>query len=109
MKIVHKISKYRETIQYMVTSRQMYAFSIRKPVPPNLAMTSRKRFRNEQLNAKDIVHDVNKYSPEMIVMSNRWKSHVRRKVRKEVEDDYRRIYRTGYGETEIWLKNTISR
>jgi hypothetical protein len=106
---VDQISRYRDAIQFMVTSRQMYAFSIRKPVPPNLAMTSRKRFRNEQLSAKDIVHDVDKYSPEMIVMSNRWKNRVRRKVRKEVEDDYRRIYRTGYGETEIWLKKSISR
>ena len=106
--ILKHIDQYKDKIKYIVTSRQILAFSAEKPVPPDLSVTSIKRFNNKHLSASRIYKDIEEYHAEMVILSHRWKKPVRRALREKLRSEYRRIYRTSYNDTDIWVLKTLT-
>lgn len=109
LEIQHEINRYQKDIHYVIASKQIHAFYLSKPVPPNLAVTSRKRFINKFLSFEDIASDIKKYSPEMIIITRRWKKDIRRAIREEIKAEYRLEYRNDYHKTELWVLKSIKK
>ena len=98
------IDAYRPQIRFMVTARQMYAFRAMRPVPPDLAVTSIKRFGAGMLTAEQIIEDIRVYEPEMVVLCDRWPPKVRRAVRAAIIDTYALVYENRENrKTQIWV------
>ena len=107
-KVQAVIERYQSDINFVVTARQMYAFRVKRPTPPNLAVTSFKRFKAGMMSGTDIVNDIDAYQPELVVLSKRWSKKVRKEVRKKIEPSYERVYRNRkYFKTEIWVQKHL--
>ncbi|MBN2717821.1 MAG: hypothetical protein JXX14_18375 [Deltaproteobacteria bacterium] len=106
--IMDVINSYKKDVKYMVTGRPQYAFRARIPVPPNLAITSIKRFNSKELRASDILRDIKEYNVELVIVSARWKKNIRKKIRRELRSKYDCVYRTAYRDTDIWVKKEIA-
>lgn len=104
LQIVEKLRPYAKEGDFWLASRPMFAFHFGHPVPPNLAVTSWKRFRTGLLSAKTIRDDVRRFRPAVIVLSNRWPSSVRRRVRDEIKKTYRKAESFSHQDTEIWVR-----
>lgn len=87
-----ELAPYRGKTKFMLTSRQMYAFRMGMEVPPNLAVTSVKRFRTGLLNSNTIVESLEKYQPGLVILTTRWSKPVRTKVKRALDDKYVRIF-----------------
>ncbi len=105
------IERYLPDIRYMVSARQIFAFRVKRPVPPNLAVTSTKRFRAQLLTTDDIMDDIRGYRPEVILLSDQWKESITAALRKGINDEYELVFRDpGNKNLEIWvLKGHIKR
>ncbi len=108
-KVQEAIEPYRDRIRYMVTARQIYAFRAGVPVPPNLGVTSYKRFKTGLLKTSDIVSDVRKYRPELVVLSSRWSGGTRRAVQREMNGKYERVYRDKkHQSVEVYVRRDVA-
>jgi 4-amino-4-deoxy-L-arabinose transferase-like glycosyltransferase len=76
----------------MVTSRQIYAFNLGLEVPPELAVTSSKRFRSGQLSASVVRSLIRKRRPEVVVIDDRWRKATRESVLEALERDYELVF-----------------
>lgn len=76
----------------MVTSRQIYAFRLGLEVPPELAVTSSKRFRSGQLSAKKVSALIEKQKPDVVVIDRRWAQPIREAVSERLSGDYELVF-----------------
>ncbi len=107
-RVLAALEPYRGKITSMVTARQMYAYRLGAPVPPNLAVTSYKRIQTGLLRASDIAREVKTSRPEVLVLSKRWGSSIRREVRRAAQGKYQVVYRDGKnGDTEVFVRNDV--
>ena len=60
--------EYASRTNWVVTDMPLYAFLIRKPVPPNLATFSEKRLNTGSLTEEEILDTVKKYKPEQVLL-----------------------------------------
>jgi len=67
-KILRKIHQYSSQTNWMVTDMPMYAFRANILVPPNLAVTSWKRFASGELTETEIIATVQEYKPEQVLI-----------------------------------------
>lgn len=88
----------------IVTARQIYAFRAHVAVPPLLAVTSRKRYRAKQLSHENIIREIYKYKPKLVILTNRWPGSMRRKVRRRLVDYHRVLRDPKNGSLEIYLR-----
>lgn len=103
-KIYAKFKEQAEDAKLVVASRPLFAFRAGIPVPPELAVTSWKRFRSGQLNQKQVIREIQKSSPEVLLLSTRWPATVRAAVRKELSKTHKRTARFDHQGIELWVK-----
>lgn len=60
--------EYASQTNWVVTDMPLYAFLIRKPVPPNLATFSEKRLNTGSLTEEEILDTVKEYKPEQVLL-----------------------------------------
>jgi hypothetical protein len=95
--------QYAADATWVVTSRPIFAFRANKPVPPALAVTSWKRFASALLPPEQVVGELRKYRPEVVLLTARWPLAVRTAVREELSEGYRRVWYQPVA--EIWVRN----
>ena len=102
------IEGYLPDIRYMVSARQMFAFRTNRPVPPNLAVTSWKRFRAGLLTADSIMDSIREYRPEMILLCDRWNERLTKTVREGINGEYELVFRDPNNRNlEIWVLKAL--
>lgn len=83
------VRRYAPDARLMVTSRQMIAFRMGMSVPPDLAVTSSKRFEAGLLSAEQIVSAIDSLSPAAVVLDERWSEPVVDQIRQAIDGRYR--------------------
>ncbi len=91
----------------MAVARPTYAFRAGRPVPPNLAVTSWKRFRVGLLSNKRVAEDIAKAKPDTVLLSSRWPGSVRAAVVKKIKKTHRRVERWSHQSSELWVSRTL--
>ncbi len=69
IKVINDMQKYSKETNWIVTDMPMYAFIVKKPVPPILATFSRKRLVTGSLSDDDILTAMRDYHPEQVLMA----------------------------------------
>jgi len=109
-KIFAEFSRYAEHSRFVAAARPTFAFRAGRPVPPNLAVTSWKRFRVGLLSARRVASDVDDTNPETVLFSSRWPGSVRAAVEKKIKKTHRRVKRWRHQSTDLWVdKELLSR
>lgn len=67
-KLMDDISTYKDQTNWMVTDVLMYAFRRGLMVPPELAVFSSKRLATGELNESQIIHVIETYQPEQVMI-----------------------------------------
>lgn len=68
IKVINVMNEYIDQTNWIVTDMPMYAFIVRRPVPPSLATFSRKRLVTGSLTSDDILAAMREYRPEQVLM-----------------------------------------
>lgn len=98
------IESYLPETSYIVSSRQIFAFRANRPVPPNLAVTSKKRIRSGWLTGEDIIEGIRANRPEMIILNDRWGENITKAVRGAINEEYELVYQDkSIRNLEIWI------
>ncbi len=87
------IEQYVGKTKNMVTARQIFAFNTRANIPPQLAVTSYKRFVAKLLTASEVIDHIYSHRAEIVILSDRWNRSVRDEIKAAILDDYERVYR----------------
>lgn len=69
VKVLNDMKEYTDQTEWIVTDMPMYAFIVKKPVPPILATFSRKRLVTGSLSDEDILTAMREYHPEQVLMA----------------------------------------
>jgi 4-amino-4-deoxy-L-arabinose transferase-like glycosyltransferase len=69
LKVLNTMSDYIDQTHWIVTDMPMYAYLVKRPVPPILATFSRKRLVTGSLTDEDILTAVREYNPEQVLMA----------------------------------------
>ena len=69
IKVVSTMNEYSAQTNWIVTDMPMYAFIVKRPVPPILATFSRKRLETGSLTEADVIAAVREYQPEQVLMA----------------------------------------
>ncbi len=107
-RIFETFQKPAQHSTYVAAARPTHAFRANKPIPPNLAVTSSKRFVTGLLSANAVAQEIENYQPETVLISRRWPGSVRAAVRKEIRDSHVRIKRWRYQSTELWVAHSLA-
>lgn len=106
-KVFAEFARYAKQSRMVATARPTYAFRAQKPVPPDLAVTSWKRFRVGLLSPKRVVADIQKSKPETILFSSRWPGSVRAAVLKKIKKSHKRVRRWRHQSSELWVDKRL--
>ncbi len=69
VKVISVMNNYAEKTNWIVTDMPMYAFIVKRPVPPILATFSRKRLETGSLTEDDVLTATREYNPEQVLMA----------------------------------------
>ena len=104
------IRKRAPQARTVVTSKQIRAFRLGLVVPPELAVTSAKRYRTGQLSARSVARIVTERRPDVVILDNRWPPPVRRALLAAVADGYRLVYENRRaGDVEVYVASSSRR
>lgn len=106
-KIFAEFSRYATHSNFVAAARPTFAFRAGRPVPPNLAVTSWKRFRVGLLSAKRVAKDVDETNPETVLFSSRWPGSVRAAVEKKIKKTHKRVKRWRHQSTDLWVSREL--
>lgn len=105
--VFEEFARYAEHSTYVAAARPTYAFRAGRPVPPDLAVTSWKRFRVGLLTNKQVAEDVTKAKPETILLSSRWPGSVRNAVEKKIKKTHKRVKRWRHQSSDLWVEKRL--
>lgn len=69
LRVIRTMDEYVDQTHWILTDMPMYAFRVRRPVPPNLATFSQKRLSTGSLTEEDILTAMREYRPEQVLMA----------------------------------------
>lgn len=101
--IYQEFDRYAHKAEWVASSRGMHAFRSGRSVPPDLGVTSWKRFRQKLLSSERVVEQLATYEPEVVLISSRWPSSVRAAVRKHLRKTHCRVNKWEHQTTELWV------
>jgi len=70
--VVSLMRAYQPHVSLALVDMQMFAFAAGYPVPPNLTVTSVKRFVTGNLTVADVLRELRERQPGLVVVSWRW-------------------------------------
>lgn len=77
---------------YIVSSRQVYAFYAGLPVPPELSVTSAKRFRAGGVDGTRIAELAEKHRVRFVILTRRWSGSIRGEIKRRIKGRYELVY-----------------
>lgn len=69
LRVLRTMNEYIDQTNWIMTDMPMYAFRVRRPVPPSLATFSSKRLATGSLTEEDILTAMREYHPEQVLMA----------------------------------------
>jgi 4-amino-4-deoxy-L-arabinose transferase-like glycosyltransferase len=69
LRVIDSMLEYIDQTHWIMTDVPMYAFRVRRPVPPNLATISQKRLSTGSLTEADILAAMDEYRPEQVLIA----------------------------------------
>jgi 4-amino-4-deoxy-L-arabinose transferase-like glycosyltransferase len=69
LRVIRTMQAYADQTNWILTDMPMYAFRVRRPVPPILATFSSKRLATGSLTEQDILTAIREYRPEQVLMA----------------------------------------
>lgn len=69
LRVLRTMSEYIDRTNWIMTDMPMYAFRVRRPVPPDVATFSSKRLATGSLTEEDILTAMRDYQPEQVLMA----------------------------------------
>ncbi len=102
--VVESMKRFSAETQWVFTDYPLYAFRANLPVPPELAVLSRKRFASGQITDVELLRLVRVYQPEQLVITSSWAGKI---LAEYVKHGYTLI-----GETELsqhWVADKVLR
>lgn len=105
--VFREFAPYAEKSAFVAAARPTFAFRAGRPVPPNLAVTSWKRFRVGLLKSKQVAADIARAEPGTILLSSRWPGSVRAAVEKKIKKTHRRVKRWPNQSTDLWVSHEL--
>jgi hypothetical protein len=94
----------------IVTSRQIYAFRLGLVVPPELAVTSSKRFRSGQLSARKVSALIEERRPDVVIIDRRWAQPIREAIAGRLSRDYELIFQAEKAfDARVYLRRESAR
>jgi hypothetical protein len=104
------IRRHAPRARTMVTSKQVRAFRLGMEVPPELAVTSSKRFRSGQLSAKKVGAIVSGRHPDIVIIDRRWPAPVRESLERAMGDDYELVHSNpDSGKSQVYVLRALRR
>ena len=92
------LKQFKDRADYVVTDRQMLAFSAGMMVPPELSVTSVKRMRSGELTISRLIDLLEKYNPGAIHLSWRKRIPLTQELSDYLKDRYRPLYADFHGD-----------
>lgn len=86
--VLSKMNDYADETHWIVTDLPIFAFWLRKPVPPELAVFTSKRLRSGNLTEQEVIDVIIAYKPEQ-VMLGRFEMH---SVYEYLDENYQQVY-----------------
>lgn len=103
------LGRYAGRIGSMITSRQIYAFRFDLDIPPDLAVTSEKRFKTKNIDTGDILRRFRSFKPDVVLIDYHWPDSTREALVAAMEADYQRVFKARfYDNTEIFIKREVA-
>lgn len=78
------VDEYAVQTNWIVTDMPMFAFQIKKPIPPNLVVFTVKRLLTGNLEQEEIIKTIQTYRPEQVLLGRMTYASVEKKLK----DDY---------------------
>ncbi len=69
LRVLRTMREYTDQTHWIMTDMPMYAFRVRRPVPPSVATFSSKRLATGSLTEEDILTAMRDYQPEQVLMA----------------------------------------
>ena len=105
---IHKVFlRYATRARLVAASRPIHAFRAGRAMPPDLAVTSWKRFKSGQLTAAAVSAEMLEFQPEVVLLSHRWTGATRRLVLKNVRKTHCQVQRWPHQSSELWVKKSL--
>jgi len=86
------LRQFKDRTDYVVTDRQMLAFSAGIRVPPELSVTSVKRMRSGSLSMETLLRLLEEFDPGVVHLSWRRRIRMTRELNDYLETRYSRLY-----------------
>ncbi len=99
--VLDDMNNFAKYTNWVLTDMPMYAFRIRKPVPPRLATLSGKQWDTGAIDKNDIIFSLYKYHPEQVLLGRlnmEW-------LIPELSQDY--SLEASHGEFQLFIRNDI--
>jgi hypothetical protein len=100
-KLIDDISVYKDETNWIVTDVPMYAFRRGLMVPPELAVFSSKRLATGELNEVEIIHVIETYQPEQVLIAR----FDLPDVREYLDRNYNQVY--SQGEKGLYIRSDM--
>jgi pectate lyase len=105
--MVAEMARHRAESRWVIVGTPLFAAHLDLPTPPELAVSSKKRFRTGGLTASTIVDVIERDRPEQILLTRDWPQPVRDSVRDTLVLDYgRTAWNPGLG-FELFLRRDL--
>ena len=69
LKVLNLMADYADRTHWILTDMPMYAFLVRRPVPPLLATFSEKRLLTDSITAEEVLATLRAYNPEQVMLA----------------------------------------
>jgi 4-amino-4-deoxy-L-arabinose transferase-like glycosyltransferase len=107
-RVLNRVMKYKDQTRWILTDRPVYAFYAGLPVPPQIAVMSRKRFNSGLLTFEDLLNTLKTYQPEQIILA-KYNADIEANapLRRYIRQNYVRTYRNKEDPIEHYVSRQI--
>ena len=105
--ILGEMARFREVTRSVVAGTQLFNAHLDLRTPPELAVTSRKRFKTGRLDAHTISQVIKRERPEQVLLTRDFPKKVREHLRHEIFEDYLRTAWKPKDELELFLRRDL--
>lgn len=107
--VERSLAPYEERVSTMISSRQIYAFRLGLTMPPNLAVTSLKRFGTGNIDYEDILVELRHFKPDIVLLDKRWPKRLRRRLIRAMGTDYELVYEADqHQDTQVFVTRGLA-
>ena len=103
---LEKLSRLAPEARTMTTFQQMQAYRLGLTVPPQLAVTSRKRFHSGELDAEKVAHLALQADSDIVCFDGRWPRAAASRVQRAIRSTHRRVL-SSRSQGEFYVRRTL--